>query len=109
MGELLPWRRNERFPLFSNRVPDTAGERPLTVGLATQVLELGTGGSLAGATEPEIQARALEANPMRRVATWSCLDCKHIWTAPAASACPRCHVAGPELQDEHINMAQRLK
>lgn len=105
MGELLPFP-TERW---HNAVPPNAGARPLSADLVAKVLELGPGGSLAGATEPEIQAAALEANPMRRVASWECNWCNRRWTAPAASACPGCHSEAIELLEEHINMAQRLK
>jgi hypothetical protein len=76
-----------------------------------QALELGPGGSLAGATTEEVQAAALAANPMRRVLELGCTICDHQWIAPALGACPRCH-AGQEFvvnHGEHINMAQRLK
>jgi hypothetical protein len=109
MGEVLQWQRNNKFPHFSSRVPDTAGSRPLTADMATKVLELGPGGSLAGTDDAEIQRKALEANPMRRVARWACRTCDFEWLAPSAGACPSCHKSQPELLDEHINMAQRLK
>jgi hypothetical protein len=99
MGEVLPF--TPRRSLVFNAAGPGHFEVPL--------VELGPGGSVQGAENAEIQRRALEANPMRRVARWACRTCDHTWSAPNAGACPSCHKSQPELLDEHINMAQRLK
>lgn len=74
-----------------------------------QALELGPGGSLAGASEPEIQAAALAANPMRRLLDIECVGCGHAWVAPAAARCPKCGNGNLQILDERVSMAQRLK
>lgn len=102
MAEILEFRAKRG----RSRVYNAAGPDHFEVPL----VELGPGGSLAGATEPEMQAAALRANPMRRVATWGCQVCDCVWKAPTGGACPKCFAPGPpELLHEHINMAQRLK
>jgi hypothetical protein len=76
---------------------------------AQPALEIGPGGSLAGATELEVQQRALEANPMRRILDLECPSCWQKWIAPAQGACPSCGATDVVCTGERISMAQRLK
>jgi hypothetical protein len=76
----------------------------------TPLLELGPGGSLAGATQPEVVAAALATNPMRRVIEKRCQGCGHEWITPSMEGrCPKCHDSRHEVLDERPCMAQRLK
>lgn len=125
MGDILPFVRRGAPQWLRARRQENAALAQATNAAASVILdetgpwpppnahllELGPGGSLAGATEPEMQAAALKANPMRRVKQLGCSVCEHLWLAPALGACPKCHASVEQIRqyDEHINMAQRLK
>lgn len=97
---ILPFKPRRSWALVSTTPVDP---------VVAQALELGPGGSLAGATLPEQQAAALEANPMRRILDLECPGCWHKWIAPAAGACPSCGHEAPVCTGERVSMAQRLK
>jgi len=73
-------------------------------------IELGPGGSVAGATDEEVQRRAVETNPSRRMVVRECRRCHHTWRQPAfTGACPRCHAEDTRNLTVTLCMAQRLK
>lgn len=73
-------------------------------------LETGPGGSLQGATSEEVQAAALEANPMRLLVTRVCGACGRQWQQPSREGrCPVCHADAVTNVEERVSMAQRLK
>jgi hypothetical protein len=111
MAEVLPFergRRGVRIRFTKEEIEATRHAPPAW----TPLLELGPGGSLAGATSEEVQQRALEANPMRLLVTRACTWCEHEWTQPSRTgACPKCHASDAAVVNlgERPCMAQRLK
>ena len=80
-----------------------------TVPKVTPRVELGPGGSVAGATDAEVIRRAVEANPLRRMVTRRCA-CGHSWRQPAFTGlCPACGSDRVQNLGQIIVMAQRLK
>ncbi len=47
-------------------------------------------GSLAHATDLDVQQAAVEANPMRLLVRQGCAQCAYVWQAPKQGCCPQC-------------------
>lgn len=66
------------------------------------------GGSVKDATDPAVQAAALEANPLRKLTRAQCFACGEKWQAPVIGACPRCHSDQVKTYEESGCFAQRV-
>jgi predicted Zn-ribbon and HTH transcriptional regulator len=98
---ILPFRPVQRRTA-SQEVPL---ERPDLSG----VLKDGHGGSVKGSHDNlEVQAAAVEANPMRRLVRMACNGCRHEWQAPKAGRCPKCKSSKVSIRHTTSCMAQRL-
>ncbi len=81
-----------------------SGEVPvLTRSLASKL-----SGSVAGATEAQVQAAAVAANPSRLLVRQLCESCFYEWQAPAKGACPRCREKKVSVIEAVPCMAARL-
>lgn len=68
-------------------------------------------GSLSDDSIPreELERRAAEVNPMRRLCRLVCLTCAHRWQQPAETGrCPKCGDSRTSLTDRDVTMALRV-